>query len=145
MRRFLSILTVEMLVFGLMIHPPAAQAQSPNSITPIQHVVVIFQENVSFDHYFGTYPNATNPQGEPAFTAAANTPSVNGLDDWRRFDDQQSEYECRQRRGRDESLPAGPLAGRNLRSESQLHAGANGDAQRPDGHVSGVDRYRGNH
>jgi phospholipase C len=24
--------------------------------TPIKHVVVIFQENVSFDHYFGTYP-----------------------------------------------------------------------------------------
>ena len=26
--------------------------------TPIKHLVVIFQENVSFDHYFGTYPNA---------------------------------------------------------------------------------------
>jgi len=24
----------------------------------IKHVVVIFQENVSFDHYFGTYPHA---------------------------------------------------------------------------------------
>ncbi|MBW4049093.1 MAG: alkaline phosphatase family protein [Proteobacteria bacterium] len=47
--------------------------------TPIKHVVVIYQENVSFDHYFATYPNATNPVGEPAFTAAANTPSVNNL------------------------------------------------------------------
>jgi len=47
--------------------------------TPIKHVVVIFQENVSFDHYFGTYPNATNPAGEPAFHAAENTPTVNGL------------------------------------------------------------------
>jgi phospholipase C len=47
--------------------------------TPIQHVVVIFQENVSFDHYFGTYPKAANPAGEPAFTAAANTPVVNNL------------------------------------------------------------------
>jgi len=46
--------------------------------TPIQHLVVIFQENVSFDHYFGTYPSATNPPGEPKFKAAANTPSVNG-------------------------------------------------------------------
>jgi phospholipase C len=79
MRPFLSILTVEMLVFGLLIHPPAAKAQSSSPITPIQHVVVIFQENVSFDHYFGTYPNATNPQGQPVFKAAANTPSVNGL------------------------------------------------------------------
>jgi phospholipase C len=40
---------------------------------------VIFQENVSFDHYFGTYPNALNPSGEPAFHAASDTPSVNGL------------------------------------------------------------------
>ncbi len=38
--------------------------------TPIQHLVVIFQENVSFDHYFGTYPNAANPEGEPKFKAA---------------------------------------------------------------------------
>ena len=47
--------------------------------TPIEHLVIIFQENVSFDHYFGTYPRAANPPGEPRFTAAANTPSVNGL------------------------------------------------------------------
>ena len=48
--------------------------------TPIKHVVVIFQENVSFDHYFATYPYATNNTGsEPTFTAAPNTPSVNGL------------------------------------------------------------------
>jgi len=49
------------------------------TVTPIKHLVVIFQENVSFDHYFGTYPNATNPGGEPAFTAVPNTPVVNGL------------------------------------------------------------------
>jgi phospholipase C len=47
--------------------------------TPIQHVVVIFDENNSFDHYFGTYPVALNPLGEPAFTAAPDTPQVNGL------------------------------------------------------------------
>jgi phospholipase C len=47
--------------------------------TPIRHVVVIFDENISFDHYFGTYPNALNPVGEPAFQAKANTPTVNGL------------------------------------------------------------------
>jgi phospholipase C len=47
--------------------------------TPIKHVVVIYNENVSFDHYFATYPNAANPAGEPAFTAAAGTPAVNGL------------------------------------------------------------------
>lgn len=51
----------------------------PATATPIQHLVVIFQENVSFDHYFGTYPFATNPAGEPPFHGAPNTPSVNGL------------------------------------------------------------------
>src|SRR5487761_2619585 len=47
--------------------------------TPIKHLVVIFYENVSFDHYFGTYPYATNPPGEPSFTAAPGTPTVTGL------------------------------------------------------------------
>jgi phospholipase C len=51
----------------------------PTTATPIQHLVVIFQENVSFDHYFGTYPNATNPAGEPKFKPAPDTPAVNGL------------------------------------------------------------------
>ena len=56
-----------------------AQNQSATT-TPIQHVVVIFQENVSFDHYFATYPVAANNNAaEPAFTAAPNTPPVNGL------------------------------------------------------------------
>ena len=47
--------------------------------TPIKHLVVIFQENITFDHYFGTYPNAANPPGEPRFTARDDTPAVNGL------------------------------------------------------------------
>ena len=46
--------------------------------TPIKHVVVIFDENVSFDHYFGTYPNAANTDGSP-FHAKPATPTVNGL------------------------------------------------------------------
>lgn len=57
--------------------PTAPVAAKP--ITPIQHVVVIFQENVSFDHYFGTYPVAANPVGEPGFTAASGTPVANTL------------------------------------------------------------------
>jgi phospholipase C len=46
--------------------------------TPIKHLVVIFQENVSFDHYFGTYPHATNTDGQP-FHASPGTPTINGL------------------------------------------------------------------
>jgi phospholipase C len=47
--------------------------------TPVQHLVVIFGENISFDHYFGTYPSATNPAGEPKFKASPDTPTINGL------------------------------------------------------------------
>ena len=47
--------------------------------TPIKHLVVIFQENISFDHYFGTYPHAANPAGEPPFHALPGTPAINGL------------------------------------------------------------------
>ena len=52
---------------------------SAQTATPIRHLVVIFPENVSFDHYFGSYPVAANPPGEPVFKAVPNTPTVNGL------------------------------------------------------------------
>ena len=51
---------------------------SAHTGTPIKHVVVIFQENVSFDHYFGTYPYAANTDGS-TFHAKSGTPTVNGL------------------------------------------------------------------
>lgn len=60
-------------------HTSTAQGTGSATTTPIKHLVVIFQENVSFDHYFGTYPYATNPAGEPSFKAKPGTPSVNGL------------------------------------------------------------------
>jgi phospholipase C len=47
--------------------------------TPIKHLVVIFQENVSYDHYFGTYPNAMNLPGETPFHAKRSTPRNNNL------------------------------------------------------------------
>ena len=50
----------------------------PRTATPIKHLVVLFQENVSFDHYFGTYPHAANTDGSP-FHAKPGTPGVNGL------------------------------------------------------------------
>ena len=84
-RPFLSMLLTELLIAGSLFGPVAAHAQTaanPPAIpvtTPIKHLVVIFQENVSFDHYFATYPVAQNPPGEPAFKAAAGTPGVNGL------------------------------------------------------------------
>jgi len=78
MRRLLSIpisifLTLNPVWSGI------AEAAGPTPTTPIQHVVVIFDENISFDHYFGTYPTAVNPPGQPKFLALPNTPTVNGF------------------------------------------------------------------
>jgi phospholipase C len=57
---------------------PASSFLFAPTATPIKHVVVIFDENISFDHYFGTYPFAANTDGNP-FHAAPSTPKVNGL------------------------------------------------------------------
>ncbi len=48
-------LTLPALLGAAAAIPSCLQAQNqPSSTTPIKHVVVIFQENVSFDHYFAT-------------------------------------------------------------------------------------------
>jgi phospholipase C len=64
-------------------HTPALVSASyyrdtNQTATPVKHLVVIFDENVSFDHYFGTYPFAANTDGTP-FHARPGTPYVNGL------------------------------------------------------------------
>jgi phospholipase C len=51
---------------------PPAPPTPTTAQAAIKHVVVIYGENVSFDHYFGTYPNAANTGGTP-FTAATGT------------------------------------------------------------------------
>ena len=66
----------------LPVYPLSAQSQdSSSTTTPIKHVVVIFQENVSFDHYFGTYPHAKANNDDSKLFAGAkeNTPRVNSL------------------------------------------------------------------
>lgn len=55
------------------------QAEDVETTTPIKHLVVIFGENISFDHYFATYPNAQNQPDEPRFSAEPGTPSPNNL------------------------------------------------------------------
>ena len=64
-------------------HAPALVSASyyrdtNRTATPIKHLVVIFDENESFDHYFGTYPYAANTDGTK-FVAKPGTPTVNGL------------------------------------------------------------------
>ena len=60
-------------VAGVLAVASADPARGPAPATPIKHLVVIYDENESFDHYFGTYPNATNPPGQPRFEARAGT------------------------------------------------------------------------
>jgi len=79
MRRVLATLLAAVLLDPGMIGAVPSPGGSGATVTPIKHLVIIFQENVSFDHYFGTYPVAANPDGEPAFYAKPGTPTVNGL------------------------------------------------------------------
>ncbi len=79
-----SLLTMAITLGPTVVPAFAAPIKTPikhvaAAATPIQYIVVIFNENVSFDHYFGTYPNALNPKFENKFTPAAATPAVNGL------------------------------------------------------------------
>jgi phospholipase C len=77
-----ALLSVALFGVPAATHAVGASPPSPHdpTATPIEHVVVIFQENVSFDHYFGTYPKATNASGEP-FSASKSTPKVDNLAD----------------------------------------------------------------
>jgi phospholipase C len=85
--RLLAGLAFALVVAALV--PPVARAQHrdddrrddherDDNDREIQHLVVIFQENVSFDHYFATYPKAANTDGT-TFSAKPGTPIVNGL------------------------------------------------------------------
>src|SRR5450755_2457501 len=84
-RRVMASLLTMAIALGPAVSPafasskPVTKQTVSTTATPIQYLVVIFQENVSFDHYFGTYPNALNKPGENKFTASSTTPTVNGL------------------------------------------------------------------
>ena len=71
--------TLMSLFYAELSSSASVSTQPGTPSTPIKHVIIIFQENVSFDHYFATYPRAMNPPGEPVFTAKRGTPSANGL------------------------------------------------------------------
>jgi phospholipase C len=87
MRR-LAALAFAMVLSWNLTHPPVARADDDHgdpaakfaTKTPIKHVVVIFDENNSFDHYFGTYPYALpNLDGSVYFGKPKDdTPFVNG-------------------------------------------------------------------
>ncbi|MFK0294663.1 phospholipase C [Streptomyces sp. NPDC090442] len=76
--RTLGAVTGAMALAALGGGTPALAAGGPHpgptgTATPIKHVVVLFDENISFDHYFATYPQATNADGTK-FTPSPKTP-----------------------------------------------------------------------
>jgi phospholipase C len=89
-KRVLLLLVAALAIAGASVAVAQARSHRPGTrhgshrghgsatATPIKHVVVIFQENESFDHYFGTYPNAANTDGQ-TFHAARHTPAIDGL------------------------------------------------------------------
>jgi phospholipase C len=86
MTRLGTVLMIGLALTGAMggrVTPTVADPDpSEDTTTPIKHLVVIFQENCSFDHYFGTYPHAANIPGEAGatpFHAKPGTPTINGL------------------------------------------------------------------
>src|SRR5260370_21455880 len=70
-RRFLEVALVLILLASL-----RAVSASPNATSPIQHVIIIMQENHSFDNYFGTYPTAN---GTRLYSTTSQLRRVNGL------------------------------------------------------------------
>ncbi|MGC2509779.1 MAG: alkaline phosphatase family protein, partial [Acidobacteriaceae bacterium] len=80
MQRLSGLSLVGLLVAGQLACSATSRGQDgPRTATPIKHVVVIFGENISFDHYFGTYPKALNLKGEPRFVTTSETPAINGF------------------------------------------------------------------
>ncbi len=63
------------LLTACSILPSAPQAAPQEGIHKIQHIIIIMQENRSFDSYFGTYPGAEGlPRQNGQFTVCLNDP-----------------------------------------------------------------------
>ena len=70
-RRVIEVALVVILFMSL-----RTVSASPSTTTPIQHVIIIVQENHSFDNYFGTYPTANGTRQDPT---TSQLRQVNGL------------------------------------------------------------------
>ncbi len=75
-RRFFSFILAALIATGQFELAKAGPAHDPApAATPIQHLVVLMQENHTFDNYFGTYPGA---DGLPAGTSMPVDPKNPG-------------------------------------------------------------------
>ncbi|HET6878345.1 MAG TPA: alkaline phosphatase family protein, partial [Jatrophihabitans sp.] len=74
-------LVVALAVAGLSYPADRAHAAEPVGIHKIKHIVIIMQENRSFDSYFGTYPGADGiPMRNGVPTVCAPNPKTGNCD-----------------------------------------------------------------
>ncbi len=64
--KLLPLLPLVLLLLMPAVQPSLAATADASATNPIQHVVVIFQENHTFDNYFGTFPGANGIQNDPS-------------------------------------------------------------------------------
>ena len=78
MRRPL-VLTAVLGLLGVLVLPgQAAAAAGPPTTTPIEHLVVMMQNDHSFDNYFGTYPGANGIPANTCLPLETETRSLDG-------------------------------------------------------------------
>jgi phospholipase C len=64
-RRNARVLRITSIIVCLLMLANGMPVLSAGSGSPIQHIVVIMQENHTFDNYFGTFPGANGIQNDP--------------------------------------------------------------------------------
>jgi phospholipase C len=76
LRAVAALLGVVVTMAGFVSASQAKQSNASTDIHKIQHVVVIMQENRSFDSYFGTYPGADGIPGETWYGGGGVNPGT---------------------------------------------------------------------
>jgi phospholipase C len=83
-RRIILSISLVILLTGILpqnIKASAAETDSQTA-TPIQHLVMVMQENHSFDNYFGTYPGADGIPADTQMPVDPNNPSAGYVVPW---------------------------------------------------------------
>ncbi len=82
-RGFFAIIIVILMASGQFGRVQAASVnKEPQPKTPIQHLVVLMQENHTFDNYFGTYPGANGIQPDTKMPVNPNDLSKGYITPW---------------------------------------------------------------
>ncbi len=83
-RRILFSFTMVAILLGVQVFPALAASTSSQHqpTTPIQHLVVLMQENHSFDNYFGTYPGANGLPADTKMPVDPTNPAAGYVTPW---------------------------------------------------------------